>query len=557
MKRSVILILFILIISFSGVPVSAEEACDYSRPSKKILVIFSYSPSYPSFDELLDGLTEAFSGKNVHLQVEYMDTKLLNAETSEALIFQQLQEKIKLLEHIDLIITFDDEALVFIDKYYESLFGPKSTDTIPIVFSGCNDYDQAEAIYQSRTNIAGCLEPSSRIQTLDVAVKLIPNYNSITVLVDNSTTAQGVQSQLIAENVHAYPMTFINSTDYTYSELSSMLSKLTPKDIFLFVACYEDSEGSKMTYSQSANFLYTTLNTPIFCTTSYSVDSIFVGGYVHDKRQSGYDTGVMGRAILYEGTSTESFGLNRDSDSNMSYMFNLDMLSRFGISASPLPQEALRIHHSGSNLITDAYPNLDRNLIYLSIFLGFSIFVVAGFAFYRHGKAIQHQQIALTDSLTGAGSRMALDTKLDVLIHYCLHADVSATLVFLDIDGFKTINDRFGHPVGDAILKQVIARIQSVLSKKCDIYRYGGDEFVILMRMPANEARPEINRIVEVLDPPFSNGSDSVPVNLSMGAVEIPVDGNNAETLISKADIAMYAAKTFNATRAIFFSNLH
>ena len=105
--------------------------------------------------------------------------------------------------------------------------------------------------------------------------------------------------------------------------------------------------------------------------------------------------------------------------------------------------------------------------------------------------------------LTGAGSRMALETKLAILIQYCLDTDVHSTLVFLDIDGFKTINDRYGHPAGDAILKQVIERIQSVLSKKSDIYRYGGDEFVILMRMPASEAKIEISQIVSVFEAPF------------------------------------------------------
>ncbi len=233
-----------------------------------------------------------------------------------------------------------------------------------------------------------------------------------------------------------------------------------------------------------------------------------------------------------------------------------DILSRFDIDTLKLPQEALRIHHSTPSF-SGGSTTVQRQLIFLSIFLGVGIFIIAGFALYRHSKAILHEQIALTDVLTGAGSRMALETKLDILIQYCLDTNVHSTLIFLDIDGFKTINDRYGHPAGDAILKQVIERIQSVLSKKSDIYRYGGDEFVILMRMPANEAKLEISQIVSAFEAPFASGEELVPVNLSLGAVEMPSDGADAETLISKADTAMYAAKTFNATRAIFYSNLH
>ena len=485
------------------------------------------------------------------------DSKLINSEEGEALFLSLLEEKITLLEHIDLIITFDDNALFFIDKYYETLFGPNSTGSIPIVFSGCNDYLSAEAIYHSRSNIAGRLEPSSRIKTIDVATKLIPDYNSITVLVDNSTTAQGVMAQLIAENTQQYPLTFINSTDYSFSDLAVRLSQLTPKDIFLFVACYQDSTGAKMTYSQSANFVYTTLNTPIFCTTSYNVDTIFAGGYVLDKTQSGYQTGLIARAILYEGASIESFGLSRDADANMAYMFNVDVLSSFNIGTSAIPQEALRIHNSSTILATNADLDLQRHLIVLSIFLGISIFIIAGFALIRHNKAREHEQIALTDALTCAGSRIALESKLDILIQYCLDANVSSTLVFVDIDGFKSFNDRYGHPTGDAILKQVIRRIQSALSKKSDVYRYGGDEFIILMRMPANEAKYEIKQIISGFKKKFQHDDQSFTIHISMGSVEIPGDGTDAETLISKADTAMYAAKTFNATRNIFYSNLH
>lgn len=556
MKKHALTVGLMFFIAFFCVPVSAEPN-DYTRPPKNILVLFSYSPSYPNFDMLLDGLTESFTDLNVHLQSEYMDTKLIDTQAAETLLLQLLEKKLKLLGPIDMVITFDDNALVFIDKYYETLFGPESTDTIPIVFSGCNDYETTEAIFASRANITGVLEPASRIKTIDVATRLIPDYNSITVLVDNSTTAQGLQNQLVSENANRYPLTFINSADYTYSELTDMLCRLTPKDIFLFIACYEDSEGQKMTYTQSANFVYTTLNTPVFSTTSYNVDRMFAGGYVHDKVKSGYSTGLIARSILFDGVSAESIGLKRDEDTNMSYMFNVDILSDFGIKTSAIPQEALRIHQSNASLFDSPDPALQRKLIFLSVFLGICIFILSAFAFYRHSIAIQHEQIALTDSLTGAGSRMALETKLPILIQYCLDSHVSSTLVFLDIDGFKILNDRYGHPAGDAILKQVIARIKSVLSKKCDIFRFGGDEFIILMHMPANEARQEIDAIVSAFEMPFTRDEATVPVNLSMGAVEIPLDGTDAETLISKADTAMYAAKTFNATRAIFYFNLH
>jgi len=376
-------------------------------------------------------------------------------------------------------------------------------------------------------------------------------------LVDNTITAQGLKAQLITENEENYPLSFINSEDYTYSELSNLLSKLTPKDIFLFIACYQDSEGTRMTYAQSANFVYNTLRTPIFCTTSYNVDDIFAGGYVHNKTQSGYNTGLVARSIIFDGVLAESIGLNRDIDANMSYMFNIDILSTFGIGTTAVPAEALRIHKSTADIFSDSVPSIDQKLISLIIFLGVCIIIVAGFALLRHNKAIQHERIALTDLLTGVGNRIALENKLDVLIDYCRQNNALSTLVFLDIDGFKTINDHYGHTMGDAILKQVVERIQSVISKKCDIYRYGGDEFIILMRMPAKEAQAELKGIVKVFDQPFINGKESVPVNLSMGAVELPNDGTDATTLISKADTAMYAAKTFNATRAIFYSNLH
>jgi diguanylate cyclase (GGDEF)-like protein len=120
-----------------------------------------------------------------------------------------------------------------------------------------------------------------------------------------------------------------------------------------------------------------------------------------------------------------------------------------------------------------------------------------------------------------------------------------AALLYLDLDGFKDVNDTHGHDIGDVVLLGAALRIQYVLRHGESIGRIGGDEFVVLI--PSFETTEEVNavkrRIIDVLHEPFAVGEEKFVLSASIGTAIFPLDGHTRLQLLAHADQAMYRIK--------------
>lgn len=148
----------------------------------------------------------------------------------------------------------------------------------------------------------------------------------------------------------------------------------------------------------------------------------------------------------------------------------------------------------------------------------------------------QSQRDALTDALTSLPNRRALARDLDRQFELASAQPTSATLFLFDLDGFKTYNDTFGHGAGDALLARLGARLATAVEGSGGAYRMGGDEFCVLMADAPASAR---SRTVSAL----TESGDGWHVGVSVGAVDIPGEGRNAEESLQLADARMYAQK--------------
>ena len=152
--------------------------------------------------------------------------------------------------------------------------------------------------------------------------------------------------------------------------------------------------------------------------------------------------------------------------------------------------------------------------------------------------------MAQKDPLTGVYNRGALDEALHREIGYSRRQSGNLSLVILDIDRFKNINDDYGHIIGDCVLKAVAASIQDCMRSADQLFRYGGEEFVVLMR--DTDARgacllaERIRKAVEGL-PCHCSGAD-IPVTISAGVSTLRAD-DTAHSLFDQADQALYLAK--------------
>ncbi|MBS0331861.1 MAG: EAL domain-containing protein [Proteobacteria bacterium] len=198
-----------------------------------------------------------------------------------------------------------------------------------------------------------------------------------------------------------------------------------------------------------------------------------------------------------------------------------------------------------------------------------TVFAVCGVLFFTWRRAREHKRenilrmaaeqevmnLALHDPLTGLPNRRQFDEALKAALASAPAAPEAHAVLMLDLNGFKKINDVYGHPVGDQALIHVGARLLRAVREGDLVARLGGDEFAVLARNVAGpEGATSVGlRIIEALSPPVAIDGVRHMVCGGIGVALTPHDGDTAEELLRKADIALYRAKGERASAVRFF----
>lgn len=159
--------------------------------------------------------------------------------------------------------------------------------------------------------------------------------------------------------------------------------------------------------------------------------------------------------------------------------------------------------------------------------------------------ALQMAHSARHDFLTGSPNRMLLNDRIGQAIALAPRHMNKVALLFLDLDGFKHINDSLGHPIGDKLLQSVARRLVQCVRVSDTVSRQGGDEFVVLLSevKQLQDAAEAAKRMLQAVAKAHSIDQHDLYVTASIGVAVYPKDGHDAETLIKNADTAMYQAK--------------
>ncbi|WKY47358.1 EAL domain-containing protein [Eubacteriaceae bacterium ES3] len=160
-------------------------------------------------------------------------------------------------------------------------------------------------------------------------------------------------------------------------------------------------------------------------------------------------------------------------------------------------------------------------------------------------ESIRH--MAYFDALTGLPNRVLYNEQLSMEIHEAIIKRASVAVVFLDIDGFKAINDTLGHNVGDQLLIEVGHRLSKKVRRNDIVSRFGGDEFLIMLSeiYDLNDLDHIIDNIMSVFSAPINLGGQELYITVSIGVSLYPEDGEDPDTLIKNADLSMYHSKDF------------
>jgi diguanylate cyclase (GGDEF)-like protein len=155
------------------------------------------------------------------------------------------------------------------------------------------------------------------------------------------------------------------------------------------------------------------------------------------------------------------------------------------------------------------------------------------------------EELALNDPLTGLANRRLLTDRMAMALVHARRNSSAMAVVYLDLDGFKQINDTLGHGVGDILLKMVAERLLATVRAEDTVARPGGDEFILALWHVSGRdyAATVAARAIEVLAQPYDIEGHIVTISASAGVSIYPDHGEDEETLLKSADLALYAAK--------------
>ena len=162
--------------------------------------------------------------------------------------------------------------------------------------------------------------------------------------------------------------------------------------------------------------------------------------------------------------------------------------------------------------------------------------------------------LSITDELTGLSNRRCFDNTLEKEFLRALRYNNKLTLVMFDIDHFKTVNDTYGHPCGDYILKEVANAALQTFRKTDTVLRFGGEEFVVILTetdIKQSEIPLErFRKTIETLDLTYQN--QQINITVSIGACQLDQSIGNKEEFLQKADNALYDAKNSGRNKVVF-----
>ncbi|AXR06227.1 GGDEF domain-containing response regulator [Salinimonas sediminis] len=161
------------------------------------------------------------------------------------------------------------------------------------------------------------------------------------------------------------------------------------------------------------------------------------------------------------------------------------------------------------------------------------------------------EALAFTDALTGTGNR----NYMKLLLNDRIYQDAIHALVFIDLDGFKSINDTYGHDIGDEVLCECATRLGDVIREEDTLIRHGGDEFVVLVQH-SDDLQAFSERLLAVFEEPISVQELELNIGASIGIAESALN-NDTGGLLKRADIAMYEAKKQGKNQVVFYSESH
>lgn len=554
-------------------------------PDKHVLFISSYSESFDTIDLQKAGISRAFEGRNIQLDIAYMDMKNYDHPENVDLFYQTLRYKLANTKKYDAVLIGDDAALKFSEDHQEELF-----KGIPMVFFCINDVEHAVRAGEN-PYITGAVEDFYLQDTIDIAIKFQPKAKKIIAIYDSTLTGQGDGKQFYAleDNYPAYEFLGVNTSEYTLDEYGKLLSQISDDSILIYMSSFQDADGNFYTIADSTRYIVAHAKVPVYRNSVGGIGEGLIGGKIVSYEESGFEAASMIVDIL-NGKDIADIPVVTKGESQ--YTFDYQVLKKYGIDPSLAPADAVFVNKELT--IFEAYrsilvPMLAFVLVCLIVLLAVMVDNLRRRRLTRelqnshdeltetYNKLIAVEEMLkqqyeenreYTDSLEKKESFIRYQAEHDYLtdlpnrrsameeLRLRLEAKIECTVMIVDIDDFKEINDSFGHTCGDAVLREVSARLKELMEAGLFYAsRFGGDEFLIIVN--AAQIKPEDSAIVQlkrVFAKPIEFEEKKHYIKVSMGIASSKDEAEEAGDIVSNADYAMYTAKKSGENEFVYYN---
>ena len=520
--------------------------------NNRILFISSYSLSRDTVQLEIEGIQSAQPDDFI-LDYEFMDTYRVYDDTAMQLFYEGLKYRLSQVEEYDAVILGDDAALRFFLKYREELFL-----TQPAFYIGVNDEALSKRA-EKDPNIKGIMERLPVKENLEKALEIYPEAETVYAIVDDSLTGTAESQNYDAMQKEFPDLNFekINTSQLTQEELRKQIMGMPENAILIYYCMNEDAEGRQYTNKEAVNFisLYTKIPILYFLENDRIGENIR-GGYCCSIKKSA--TEVMKTAVkVVRGDRKMQYVDFKDSGLYV-WSLNADMLKKFQISRKYFPDDTVYVNdvpsfwEKNSEIIT---PIILIVVVLCAISAWLCLDNVKRRKMMKEMEEMKDhlENASQHDFLTGLPNRSKFMSDLQEIIA----KKQPCTVIMLDLDNFKGINDTMGHAMGDEALKGVANRLKTLRTPLLTAYRFAGDEFILILRSDNPKISDNaVMQCLQVFRKPYKMMGKPMDIHGSIGAACYPADTLDMETLIVCADDAMYAIKKEGKNGYMFYRDL-
>ena len=525
---------------------SCASSSKVDRPfiePKTVLYISSYDASYEYVTVQLKTLSEYFSRNNVRMESEFMDSRrFMNPEFLE-IFYLTLKYKFLNGAKYDAMIIADDFALEFYEAYKDDIF-----KGLPVVFLGINNLERAKKAAENPW-VTGITEIFELKSIVNQALQFYPSAKNLIALVDSSIVGKDSQKKFeeLKETFPDFKYIKINSSELTRAELAQELEWILPDSIFICIGGSSDADGNTYTVSDLLRFVSSHVTVPVFTPIIYTVGKGFTGGVVNDIVADCNWVACRIMEIL-RGKNVADIPLEERGNSN--FVFDYNMMRRYGLNPSLLPKNAIILNQP------DSYFSRYKSLI-VPFFLILCSMLLLMIILIKYATSLRTTKNLLSFELTHNPLTKLPNRRLaDQHLRACFSERKKFSVLSIDIEEFKNINNYYSRDFGNMILREVAMRLSSMSDVcVCEVYRYTSDEFTLIVE----EVHIDLNSMEffylrQLLSAPFGPPENPIFLKTCIGIANSEAEINTPEYYLSNADIAMYEAKRLGHNKTVVFT---